>query len=154
MMYRDSTAYDFELFAPKKKEVVEIPVSARRQSTRAKSRKKSAPLAKNRLVLVAAVVTVLLLMVAQLHCQLQNSEVVCEIDQTKTEIRNLKSDNTRLQSELSGVVSFTNMEKAAKEMGMQKMTVAQTEYINLNTEDSVEVIGNEGGLKAAVQGLF
>ena len=154
MMYRDSTAYDFELFAPKKKEVVEIPVSTRRKSTGAKSRKKSATLAKNRLVLVAAVVTVLLLMVAQLHCQLVNSEVVCEIDRTKTEIRNLKSDNTRLQSELSGVISFTNMEKAAKEMGMQKMTVAQTEYINLNTEDSVEVIGNEGGLKAAVQGLF
>ena len=96
----------------------------------------------------------LLLVVAQLHCQLQNSEVVCEIDRTKTEIRDLKSDNTRLQSELNGKVSFTNMEKAAKEMGMQKMTIAQTEYINLNTTDSVELADGDGGLLAAMQGLF
>ena len=152
MMYRDSTAYDFDLFAPKAKEVVEIP--AHRKNTKTRSRAKTKGLLQSRLVIVAAVVAVLLLVVAQLHCQLQNSEVVCEIDRTKTEIRDLKSDNTRLQSELNGKVSFTNMEKAAKEMGMQKMTIAQTEYINLNTTDSVELADGDGGLLAAVRRLF
>lgn len=152
MMYRDSTAYDFDLFAPKKKEVVEIPTQ--RKNNKSRSRAKSKGLFQNRLVLVAAVVAVLLLIVAQLQCQLQVSEVVCQIDRTKTEIRDLKSDNTRLQAELNGKVSFTNMEKAAKEMGMQKMTIAQTEYINLNTEDTVELANANGGLLAAVNGLF
>ncbi|MBR4868482.1 MAG: hypothetical protein IKU10_04940, partial [Clostridia bacterium] len=115
---------------------------------------KSKSVFKSRLALVAAVLAVLLLVVAQLQCQLQNSEMVCKIDQTKTEIRDLKSDNTRLQSELNEKVSFTNMEKAAKEMGMQKVTTAQTEYINLNAEDSVEVVEERGGLLAAVKGLF
>ncbi len=155
MMYRDNTAYDFELFAPKKKEVVEIPVKPKVGiSTRRKAATRAHAGFRNRLVSIGAVVTVLVLVVAQLHCQLQNSEVVDQIHQTEKSIETLQSENTRLQVELDAKVSFSNMERIAKEMGMQKMTVAQMEYINLCCEDKAEVVNGNGGLLAAVQDLF
>ncbi len=145
-MYRDSTAYDFERFAPKKKEVVELPVERRATKAVASSR--------GWLVTAVGVVVVLLLVAAQLNCLLQTSETSDEITQIKKNIEVLKSENTRLQVELNGKVSFTNMETAAKEMGMKKITVAQTEYINLCDQDASEVTDQESGALAAVQDLF
>jgi len=148
MMYRDSTAYDFERFAPKKKEVIELPVERRATKSSA------SVLPRGRLVTMVGVVIVLLLIIAQLHCLLQTSETSDQISQTQKNIEILKSENTRLQVELDGKVSFTNMEAAAKEMGMKKITVAQTEYINLCDEDTAEVVNQESGILASVQDLF
>ncbi|MBR6547912.1 MAG: hypothetical protein IKT68_00055 [Clostridia bacterium] len=145
-MYRDSTAYDFERFAPKKKEVVELSVE--RRAT------KSATSSRGWLVTAVGVIVVLLLVAAQLNCLLQTSETSDEITQIKKNIEVLKSENTRMQVELEGKVSFTNMETAAKEMGMKKITVAQTEYINLCDQDASEVTDQENGALAAVQELF
>lgn len=151
-MYRDNTAYDFEMFAPKKK-VVEIPVRESKRN-RSLSDKKAVSLNKGTLVSVCAVVAVLLLIFAQLHCQLKNSEVVDQIYQAEKTIETLQSENTRLQVELDGKVSFSNMEATAKSMGMQKATVAQTEYVNLCTEDTAEVTVQEEGIMAKLAEWF
>lgn len=145
-MYRDNTAYDFERFTPKKRAVVELPVR--------KAKNKPALFSLKQPMLVFSVVAVLVLIIAQLHCQLQLSETVDKISQTEKRIESLQSENTRLQTELNGKVSFDNMETSAKEMGMQKITAAQTEYINLCDEDVSEVVKNENGLLASVEDLF
>ena len=155
MMYRDNTAYDFELFTPKKK-VVELPVDRPAKKRASVSGKKAAvsTAGRSRLVMVGIVAATLLLIIAQLHCQLQNSEVVDQIYQTEKAIETLQSENTRLQVELDGKVSFSNMESTAKSMGMQKITVAQMEYVNLCTEDAMEVTQEEGGLLAMLGEWF
>lgn len=158
MSYRDSTAYDFDLFAPKK--VVEIPDSptAKKRKQSASRKKKGTQTGRKvlsgRLTTVAAVAAVVVLIIAQLHCQLQNSEVVDQIYQTEKQIEVLQSENTRLQVELEGKVSFTNMEAIAKSKGMQKATVAQTKYVNLHTEDASEVVGEDEGLLAVLAEWF
>ncbi len=146
MMYRTNTAYDFDLFTDKKREVVELPVQKK------KAKNKKALAIKPSVVLCAA--AVLLLIIAQLHCQLQVSETVDKISRTEKNIEILQSENTRLQTELNGKISFTNMEQSAKEMGMQKITAAQTEYINLCDEDVSEVVKTKSGLLASVQDNF
>jgi cell division protein FtsL len=157
-MYRDNTAYDFELFAPKKKEVVEIPVEKnRRQGVHNKNKAVASAntgSVQKIFVTVGMVLSVLLLMVAQLSCQLQNSEVVDQIHCTEQSIETLQSENIRLQTELNGKISFTSMETAAKNMGMQKTSLSQTRYINLCNEDSAEVVENNSGLLAAINDLF
>ncbi len=146
MMYRDNTAYDFDLFTPKKREVVEIPVH--------KNKKRTKTFAVKQPMVVLSVVATLILIIAQLHCQLQLSETVDKISQTEKNIEILQSENTRLQTEINGKISFTNMEQSAKEMGMQKITAAQTEYIHLCDEDASEVVENNTGLLASVRDAF
>lgn len=146
MMYRDNTAYDFDLFTPKKREVVEIPVY--------KNKKRTKTFAVKQPMVVLSVVATLILIIAQLHCQLQLSETVDKISQTEKNIEILQSENTRLQTEINGKISFTNMEQSAKEMGMQKITAAQTEYIHLCDEDASEVVENNTGLLASVRDAF
>ena len=154
MMYRDNTAYDFEMFSPKKK-VVELPVSASSKKRTSSAKKTVAQPAKRSSVLaIGAVAIAFLLIIAQLHCQLKNSEVVDQIYQTEKAIETLQSENTRLQVEMDGKVSFSNMENTAKSMGMQKITVAQMEYVNLCTEDAVEVTNGQGGLLAMLGEWF
>jgi cell division protein FtsL len=154
MMYRDNTAYDFEMFSPKKK-VVELPVSAPSKKRTSSAKKTAAQPAKRSSVLaIGAVAIAFLLIIAQLHCQLKNSEVVDQIYQTEKAIETLQSENTRLQVELDGKVSFSNMENTAKSMGMQKITVAQMEYVNLCTEDTIEVNEGNGGLLAMLGEWF
>ncbi len=147
MIYRDNTAYDFEMFAPKKP-VVELPdhPNAKKKRNSATSKK---PVAKassrSSFVMVALVLVAFLLIIAQLNCQLQNSEMTDKIAKAEKEIQTLQSENTRLQVEINGKISFSNMESTAKSMGMQKITVAQVEYVNLCTEDAVEVTDGESG---------
>ena len=65
MMYRDNTAYDFEMFAPKKK-VVEIPDHKGKQKRGvSKSKLTGVSVNKGTLVAVGAVVATLLLIFAQ-----------------------------------------------------------------------------------------
>ncbi len=150
----DSTAYDFDLFTEKeKREVVEIPTRPARGGRR--SRKAAARRSGRSVLAIAAAVSVfLLLMVAQLHCQLQTSEVVAQINATEREIEALKSDNVRLQVELERKVSFENMEQSARAMGMQKISAAQREYVQLHGEDAVEMPEQDKDLIIRLQELF
>lgn len=153
MNYRDNTAYDFEMFAPKKK-VVELPDREGKRKSSASRKTQAASSSKGSVIMVGAVVVALMLVFAQLHCQLKNSEVVDQIYQTEVAIETLQSENTRLQVELDGKVSFSNMEATAQSMGMQKTTVAQTEYVNLCVEDTVEVTQQEEGFMAKLAEWF
>ena len=95
MIYRDSTAYDFDLFTDnKKREVVEIPV-AKPAPKKAARTQPAARTFKQRAVAVCAVAAVLLLVVAQLHCQLVNSETVDQIGRAQKKIETLESEQTR-----------------------------------------------------------
>ncbi len=156
MIYRDNTAYDFEMFAPKKT-VVELPDHPNAKKKRASATAKK-PVAKasarSNFVMVALVVVAFLLIIAQINCQLQNSEMVDKIADEQTEIQKLQSENTRLQVEVNNKVSFSNMENTAKSMGMQKITVAQVEYVNLCTEDAVEVTDGENGFLTMLADWF
>ena len=153
MIYRDSTAYDFEMFSPKKNlvEIPDVPQSTKRKPA---SKAENKPAARGLTFAVCSIALVVLLVIAQLHCQLQNSEVVDQIYQTEKAIETLQSENTRMQVELNGKVSFSNMESTAKSMGMQKITVAQMEYVNLCTEDTIEVTEETGGLLAMLGEWF
>ena len=148
--FYDSSAYDFEKFAPKKPEakVIRLPENRNRR------RQAQSTALKAKLKLGAVVAVVLTLIVIQIHGQIKNSEMCAKIDSTKEEITALKEEESRLNVELSSIVSFNNIESVAKEKGMQKATGAQTGYININDQDSVEVTEDTKNIFEKIADLF
>ena len=145
--YKESVAYNFELFAPKEKtsekenNVVAIPAA----KTRAKNSTKAAakPAARKAAGVTLCAAMALMMIFLRVYGEVQNAEVMEDINRTKATIETLKSEETRLQMELESAVTFTNVEKAAKELGMQKRDAAQTTYVMLSDEDNAEIVGGE-----------
>ena len=140
--YQDSTAYDFERFTEKKPNIVRLPQNQpqRRPQSRARirmqERARRRRLAAKVLVCAAAV---LMLVGFRIFGAIQQSEITAEITATQTSIDRLKSESTRLEMELASSISYTNLEKAAADMGMQKQQSAQTVCVVLNDEDEAEI---------------
>ncbi len=148
--FYDNAAYDFENFAPKKNEakVIRLPENRNRHRS-----SQSAGL-KSKLKIGAVAAIVLTLIVIQIHGQIKNSEVCAQINAANEQITALKQEESRLNVELSSIVSFNNIENAAKEKGMQKATGAQTGYINICDEDSVEVAEDNKNIFEKIADLF
>ena len=136
--YNDSLAYDFEMFMPhstepvRKDNIVKIPQPKR--NTRAKKR------AVKRLSASAfAVMTTIFMLAAMcgnIFLRLQINEVNSKINAVKSEINELTSEKTRLEVELERIVSYSNIELEAAEIGMQKMDKSQVKYIRVNDKNT------------------
>ena len=148
--FYDSTAYDFERFAPKKPQakVVRIPGRKRR------AREEAALKLKNRLKAAAVVAVIMALIIVQIHGQIKNSELSFELHKTNERITSPKQEESRLNVELNSIVSFNNIEKVAEENGMQKASAGQTGYISVTDEDSVEVPEENKNIFQKIADLF
>lgn len=136
--YNDSLAYDFEMFMPRSAEparkdnIVKLPQTKQQRfaKTRAVKRVSASAFA------VMTTVFVLAAMCGNIFLRLQINEVNSKINDVKNEISVLESQKTSLEVELERVISYSNIELEATEIGMQKMDKNQVKYIRVNDKNT------------------
>lgn len=149
--YNDSLAYDFEMFMPRsaepvrKNNIVKIPETKRHTSAKRRAVKRISASA----FAVMATIFMLAAMCGNIFLRLQINEVNSKINDVKSEIKELESEKTRLEVEFERVVSYSNIELEAAEIGMQKMDKSQVKYIRVNDKNTAitkdgEIITSKG----------
>ena len=137
--YNDSLAYDFEMFMPRpaqspnKDNIVKLPQSSPRQRAKKKAAVKTVSISA---FAVMATVFMVAAMCGNILLRLQINEVNSKINTVKNEINVLQSERTSLEVELERVISYSNVELEAAEIGMQKMDKSQVKYIRVNDKNS------------------
>ncbi len=136
--YNDSLAYDFEMFMPRtaepvrKDNIVKLPKTKQQKRAKARSvRRLSASF-----LAVLTTVIVVAAMCGNIFIRLQINEVNAKINDVKAEINALESTKTELEVELERVVSYSNVELEATEIGMQKMDKEQVKYIRVDDKNT------------------
>ncbi len=138
--YNDSLAYDFRMFEPKKSEpqkknnVVRMPESRRILA----ARRLSIVAIFHKLSGFAGVALVLALICANILLRAQISETTAKIENTKDQIEIYDSEVTRLNVECEKIISYSNLETAAHELGMKKMDKSQVVYIRVNDSNAAK----------------
>lgn len=136
--YNDSLAYDFEMFMPrvaepaKKDNIVKLPQSKQQRYAKNRAVKRVSASA----FAVMTTVFVLAAMCGNIFLRLQINEVNSKINDVKSEINVLQSQKTSLEVELERVISYSNIELEAAEIGMQKMDKNQVKYIRVNDKNT------------------
>ena len=150
--YNDSLAYDFEMFMPRpaektnKDNIVKLPQSNPHRRARKRAAVKSISASA---FAVMATVFMVAAMCGNIFLRLQINEVNSQINDVKNEINVLESERTSLEVELERVISYSNIELEAAEIGMQKMDKNQVKYIRVNdkntavTKDGETLLSNE-----------
>ena len=142
--YNDSLAYDFELFMPKtqhspRAEIVKMPKKKVNKAIRRQARRevsKTASIIMIGLFLVSMII-------AGIALRVEISEVNSEIIKAKHELAALSGEETRINMEFEQMMSYKNIEEAAKALGMRKMDKSQIVYIRVNdTNKAIDSNGN------------
>ena len=136
--YNDSLAYDFEMFMPRKAEPVRKDNIVKLPQTRVRTRAKKHAVKSVSASAFAVMASVFILaaMCGNILLRLQINEVNSKINDVKSEINALESQKTALEVELERVISYSNIELEAAEIGMQKMDKSQVKYIRVNDKDT------------------
>ena len=138
----DSSAYDFEAFAPKKREVPQNPgfepriVRAPKKSFKQQKEEKRNYLTK--FVRVMAVSLVLFVLLgSRIYLQVSLTEKTRTLDQYNANIKVAQSENVALNNQLYEIMSLDTVEKkAVKELHMVKRDASQIRYISVASSDN------------------
>ncbi len=147
--YNDSLAYDFEMFMPRSAEpvrkdnIVKLPETKHQKRAKRRAVKRVSASA----FAVMTAVFMLAAMCGNIFLRLQINEVNSKINTVKSEINALTSEKTRLEVELERVISYSNIELEAAEIGMQKMDKNQVKYIRVNDKNTA--VTKDGDLVAS-----
>lgn len=148
--YNDSLAYDFELFMPKEKSEEKATI-VKMPEKKEKKAKKAMPRAKMRVSSVASILLLGAFMVgivcANIAMRVEISEVNSDIIKAKAELAEVSGEHTRLNVELERMVSYGNLEEAAKNLGMKKTDKSQIVYVKINDTD--KAVDSEGNVLTA-----
>ena len=136
--YNDSLAYDFEMFMPRKEEPVRIDNIVKLPRTKQQSRAKKRAVKRVSTSAFAVMTTVFIVvsMCLNIFLRLQINEVNSEINDINTQKKALISEKTSLEVELERLISYSNIEVEAAEIGMQKMDKSQVKYIRVNDKNT------------------
>ena len=136
--YNDSLAYDFEMFMPRSAEPVRKDNIVKLPQTKQQRRAKKSAVKRVSASAFAVMTTVFVLaaMCSNIFLRLQINEVNSKINDVKSEINALESQKTSLEVELERVISYSNIELEAAEIGMQKMDKNQVKYIRVNDKNT------------------
>lgn len=149
--YNDSLAYDFEMFMPhsaepvRKDNIIKLPKTEKQKKAKTRAVKRVSASA----FAVMTAIFMLAAMCGNIFLRLKINEVNSNINDIKSEINELESQKTALEVELERVVSYSNIELEAAEIGMQKMDKSQVKYIRVNdkntavTKDGTIIEGQE-----------
>lgn len=141
--YNDSLAYDFELFMPKEKrtEPAKIVKMPEKKIKKARARaKKSVSSVATVVMLIAFMVGIVCMNIA---LRVEITEVNSEIIEAKSNYAAVSGEETRLSVEFERMISYGNLEEAAKDLGMKKTDKNQIVYIKVNdTNKAVDSNGN------------
>ncbi len=145
--YNDSLAYDFELFMPSPKTAGPEKIVKMPHKTVAKKKAKAAAKAKFRVSSVASILMLVAFMVGiiclNIALRVEISEVNSDIIDAKAELAAVSGEYTRLSVEFERMVSYENLEEAARNLGMKKTDKNQIVYIRINdTNKAVDSNGN------------
>lgn len=66
-----------------------------------------------------------------------------EVKQMKQELATIEKENQQIKVNIESSLNYTNIEKEAKKLGMQKLTNDQKIYINLPKKDYIEPASEE-----------
>lgn len=133
LKYYDNTlAYDFNRFMPREKQAVEENII--KMPSKAKKRAPRAISASAASVLMAAFMVVAVC--GSIFLRVQITETSSKINDIKEEINVLDAEITKLNVEFENIISYTNLEQSASEIGMKKMDKSQVVYMRVNSSDA------------------
>ena len=140
--YNDSVAYDFEMFAPKRREnstrdnIVVMP----KQSGAAKKRRRAAAKTVSAPVtLIMCAAFILAGFCGNIGLRLQINEVNSQINDMKAAIGELDSEKTELEMQLQQRISYANLELEASQLGMTKPEKDNIVYIRINDKNKAKI---------------
>ena len=118
----------------KKGRIVEYP-----DQTRARAAKQQQNTALGRVCSFLVTGMILFMLCATLYTRSEIAQLNDQISESKRRYEALRNDEVRMNMELESRISYTNIEQAAKEMGMKKKDYRQVIYLQLQENDRVIV---------------
>lgn len=88
---------------------------------------------------IAVILSAGLLMCCVLYGKVETSELQSQITAQTEKVDLLNSENVRMQSEIEGKTALKDVEDFAKILGLQKLEKTQIEYVQLQTDNVVEI---------------
>ncbi len=99
---------------------------------------------KKTIKVMAVAITIMLFMAVAIYSRIQLDEINREISSVEKKIELAQSDSVKLNNELNAIVSIDNVEEyAVNVLGMEKIQDYQVEYVDLSSNDRVEVADGE-----------
>ena len=103
---------------------------------------------------LAAAFTITLLG-AVIYGRVQTNEIYGQIAKETKEYEIIQSENVRMHSDLEAKVAIKSVEEyAEQQLGLQQLDQSQIEYIQLQTDDSVEIPEEEKNLFVRIKDKF
>ncbi|MBQ5316330.1 MAG: cell division protein FtsL [Oscillospiraceae bacterium] len=135
-MARSNLAYDFSRYDEQREREAErrprpVPVPVKKETG-----------VRSAVGIVVAVLFCLAAMIGAVYSDSQISSVHAEIVDAKEELEDLRQENRRMMTALEEKSSQKAVEEyAEKVLGMQKLERSQTEYVNIESGNHVEISG-------------
>ncbi len=135
-MARSNLAYDFSRYDEQREREAQrrprpVPLPAKKETG-----------VKSTVGVVAAVMLCLGAFIGAVYSNSQISSVHAEIVDAKEELEDLRQENRRMMTALEEKSSQKAVEEyAEKVLGMQKLERSQTEYVNIESGNHVEISG-------------
>lgn len=131
----ETTAYDFDLFTPKKRKDIknENIKNFKNKRNRKKVSKTNSliVLIKRNFFFTVISAVALFSLIGGLYFRAEINEVSIQISKTENAITGKESELKALETELNNLYSYKNIEDKAKEIGMEKVKKHQVNYINI-----------------------
>lgn len=132
--YNAELAYDFSLFEERSKPVKQETIKISRIKKQNKTK------FKRKYLLVYFLLPVLIIYcVFSIYLRVKINETEKELSAINTEITELDAEKIALDVKYANLISYDNLTKAAKELGMRKMQKDQIIYIHVNTKDTAKI---------------
>lgn len=144
MAYYDSSAYDFDTFAPKRKieeqprqtfepRIVRAPKKSFKQQREEKRNYKS-----KFVRVMAASLILFVLLGSRIYLQVNLAEKTRTLDHYNADIKVAQSENVALNNKLYEIMSLDTVEqKAVKDLHMVKRDASQIRYISVDSSDNL-----------------
>lgn len=105
-------------------------------------------------IFVAGVLALLMFSVV-INSYVQLNEVYTEISAANSELNILRSENVRMQTELEGKASISNIKEYAEDrLGLQQLDKSQIQYIQIQTKDRVVIEDGEQNIFVKIKRKF
>ena len=105
-------------------------------------------------VFLAGVMALILFSVV-INSYVQLNEVYTEISAANTQLGELRSENVRMQTELEGKASISNIKDYAEQyLGLQQLEKSQIQYIQSQTEDEVVIDAEQQNIFVTIKHWF
>ena len=114
----------------RKARIIDLP-----DQTRAREARQQQNTALGRVCSFLVTGMILFMLCATLYTRSEIARLNDQISESKHRYEALRNDEVRLNMELESRISYTNIEQAAKEMGMKKKDYRQVIYLQLEEND-------------------